>query len=250
MLLTQARQGAARQHGRPEIHAGRLGAEELPRLNRRQGGRHGSGSEGASARWSPAAARASAAAAPTSSPTRARTSRSAPATQAEVDATVAALRAKGVTRARQGGRRRRQGGARGLGRRGGRGAWAASTSSSPTVSALDMGDTEEAWRHEFEIDLMHTVRTVNAAMPWLEKSEAPAIVVDLQRLRARDRLHQPGLRRHQGRPDPLRPGPRLQARRQDDPGELGLARQHLLRRRHLAVDRDRQSRSCSSRPSR
>ncbi len=37
-------------------------------------------------------------------------------------------------------------------------------------------DTEEAWRHQFEIDLLHTVRTVTAAMPWLEKSEAPAIV--------------------------------------------------------------------------
>ena len=24
------------------------------------------------------------------------------------------------------------------------------------VCALDMGDNEEAWRHEFEIDLMHT----------------------------------------------------------------------------------------------
>jgi 3-oxoacyl-[acyl-carrier protein] reductase len=44
------------------------------------------------------------------------------------------------------------------------------------VSALDMGDTEEAWRHEFEIDLLHTVRLVNAAMPWLERSKAPAIV--------------------------------------------------------------------------
>ena len=47
----------------------------------------------------------------------------------------------------------------------------------PNVSALDMGDTEEAWRHEFEIDLLHTVRTVNAAMPWLEKSGAGAIVI-------------------------------------------------------------------------
>lgn len=45
------------------------------------------------------------------------------------------------------------------------------------VSALDMADTEEAWRHQFEIDLLHTVRLVNAAMPWLEKSEAPAIVI-------------------------------------------------------------------------
>src|SRR5918993_998569 len=45
------------------------------------------------------------------------------------------------------------------------------------VSALDMADTEEAWRHQFEVDLLHTVRTVNAAMPFLEQSDAPAIVV-------------------------------------------------------------------------
>lgn len=44
------------------------------------------------------------------------------------------------------------------------------------VSALATDNTEEAWRREFEIDLMHTVRTVNAAMPFLETSEAPSIV--------------------------------------------------------------------------
>jgi 3-oxoacyl-[acyl-carrier protein] reductase len=40
-----------------------------------------------------------------------------------------------------------------------------------------MADTEEAWRHQFEIDLLHTVRAVNAAMPHLERSQAPAIVI-------------------------------------------------------------------------
>lgn len=46
------------------------------------------------------------------------------------------------------------------------------------VSALAAAeDTEESWRAEFEIDMMHTVRTVNAAMSYLEKSKAPSIVV-------------------------------------------------------------------------
>ena len=45
------------------------------------------------------------------------------------------------------------------------------------VSALDMNRTEEAFQHEFEVDLMHTVRTVDAALPHLERSEAGAIVV-------------------------------------------------------------------------
>jgi 3-oxoacyl-[acyl-carrier protein] reductase len=45
------------------------------------------------------------------------------------------------------------------------------------VSALDMNRTEEAFRREFEVDLLHTVRTVEAALPHLERSEAGSIVV-------------------------------------------------------------------------
>ncbi len=45
------------------------------------------------------------------------------------------------------------------------------------VSALDMERTEDAWKNEFEIDMMHTVRTVEAALPWLEKSDAGSILV-------------------------------------------------------------------------
>ena len=44
------------------------------------------------------------------------------------------------------------------------------------VSALAIGNDEENWRKEFEVDLMGAVRLVNAAMPSLEKSSAPAIV--------------------------------------------------------------------------
>jgi 3-oxoacyl-[acyl-carrier protein] reductase len=45
------------------------------------------------------------------------------------------------------------------------------------VSALDMNRTDEAFRREFEVDLLHTVRTVDAALPHLERSAAGAIVV-------------------------------------------------------------------------
>jgi 3-oxoacyl-[acyl-carrier protein] reductase len=45
------------------------------------------------------------------------------------------------------------------------------------VSALDMNRAEDAFRHEFEVDLLHTVRTVDAALPHLERSDAGAIVV-------------------------------------------------------------------------
>jgi 3-oxoacyl-[acyl-carrier protein] reductase len=45
------------------------------------------------------------------------------------------------------------------------------------VSALDMNRTDDAFRAEFEVDLLHTVRTVDAALPHLERSDAGAIVV-------------------------------------------------------------------------
>ena len=47
----------------------------------------------------------------------------------------------------------------------------------PNVSALAIGDGEDVWRAEFEVDLMHSVRTVEAAMPFLEKSDAASIVI-------------------------------------------------------------------------
>jgi len=95
---------------------------------------------------------------------------------AEIEAAVEALRAKGVTA---------HGAALDVGDKAALEGWVAASAKAlggidvvvANVSALDMGDTEEAWRHEFEIDLLHTVRTVNAAMPWLEESKAPAIVV-------------------------------------------------------------------------
>ncbi|MHB2169062.1 SDR family NAD(P)-dependent oxidoreductase [Alsobacter sp. R-9] len=45
------------------------------------------------------------------------------------------------------------------------------------VSALAVENNEEAWRKGFEVDMLHTVRAVNAALPYLEKSKAPAIVI-------------------------------------------------------------------------
>lgn len=44
------------------------------------------------------------------------------------------------------------------------------------VSALAVQDTEDAWRNAFATDMMHTVRVVNSAMPYLEASKHPAIV--------------------------------------------------------------------------
>lgn len=44
------------------------------------------------------------------------------------------------------------------------------------VSALAIADGEESWRAGFEVDLMHTVHLVGAAMPYLERSPNGSIV--------------------------------------------------------------------------
>ncbi len=44
------------------------------------------------------------------------------------------------------------------------------------VSALAINNDEESWLQGFEVDMMHSVRMVEAAMPWLEKSTAASIV--------------------------------------------------------------------------
>lgn len=44
------------------------------------------------------------------------------------------------------------------------------------VSALAIPDTEENWELSLNVDLMHTVRLVNAALPHLRQSPTPSIV--------------------------------------------------------------------------
>jgi 3-oxoacyl-[acyl-carrier protein] reductase len=45
------------------------------------------------------------------------------------------------------------------------------------VSALAIGQDEASWQAEFSTDMMGTVRAVNTAMPFLEKSTAASVVV-------------------------------------------------------------------------
>lgn len=45
------------------------------------------------------------------------------------------------------------------------------------VSALAVTDDEDAWKAGFDTDMMHSVRLVNVAMPWLEKSKAASITL-------------------------------------------------------------------------
>jgi 3-oxoacyl-[acyl-carrier protein] reductase len=45
------------------------------------------------------------------------------------------------------------------------------------VSALGSGEGEEQWRRAIDVDLMHTVRLVEAAKPHLKESDAGSIVI-------------------------------------------------------------------------
>ena len=45
------------------------------------------------------------------------------------------------------------------------------------VSALAVGDTAETWEKSFRTDMMHTVNSVAAAMPHLEKSKSASIII-------------------------------------------------------------------------
>lgn len=94
----------------------------------------------------------------------------------EVEAAVAALKAKGV---RASGRPLDVADGNALS------SWVAASAEElggidivvPGVSALAIGDDEVSWQAEFETDLMGTVHAVTAALPYLEKSKARAIVI-------------------------------------------------------------------------
>jgi NAD(P)-dependent dehydrogenase (short-subunit alcohol dehydrogenase family) len=45
------------------------------------------------------------------------------------------------------------------------------------VSALAVGDTEETWEKSFRTDMMHTVNSVGAAEPYLEKSKSASVII-------------------------------------------------------------------------
>ncbi|MFM1991572.1 MAG: hypothetical protein RJA99_4529 [Pseudomonadota bacterium] len=93
---------------------------------------------------------------------------------AEVEETVAALKAKGV---------KAHGAAIDVADGAALKAWVEATAAAfggvdiavANVSALAIGQDEASWQKEFEVDMMGTVRLVNAAMPYLEKSGAASI---------------------------------------------------------------------------
>lgn len=45
------------------------------------------------------------------------------------------------------------------------------------VSALAVGNTAETWENSFRVDMMHTVNSVAAALPYLEKSTIASIAI-------------------------------------------------------------------------
>ena len=45
------------------------------------------------------------------------------------------------------------------------------------VSALAAGDSDDTWDKQFRTDIMHSVHAVQAALPFLEKSDAASVVL-------------------------------------------------------------------------
>jgi len=45
------------------------------------------------------------------------------------------------------------------------------------VSALAVGDSAETWEKSFRVDMMHTVNSVAAALPYIERSKSGSIVI-------------------------------------------------------------------------
>jgi 3-oxoacyl-[acyl-carrier protein] reductase len=97
-------------------------------------------------------------------------------TAADVEATVASLRARGMTAF---------GAAVDVSDKAALEGWVAEAAAAlggidivvGNVSALAVADEEASWEAEFRTDMMHSVRLVNAAMPWLEQSKAASITL-------------------------------------------------------------------------
>ena len=86
--------------------------------------------------------------------------------------------------------------------------------------------------------MMHTVNAVNAALPYLEKSKHPSIVIVSSVSGREVDFTGPAYGAMKAALIHYAQETRLSARAQDDPGEFGLAGQHLFRRRHLAEHRN------------
>ena len=191
---------------------------------------------------SPAAARASAAPSPRASPPKAPTSSICARNADEVDGGRRVAEGQGRQGLRPGARRRRRAGADGLDRRERRRAGRHRRAGLQRQRARgrrygrELGEIVPH-RH----DAHRQRRRGGRAVP--REVAARLDRADLQRLGLRGRFRRRLLRRHQGGADPLRQGPEPPARRQGHPRQLRVARQHLLRRRHLAEHREEHARS-------
>lgn len=104
---------------------------------------------------------------------------------AEVEQTVAALRARGV---------KAHGAAVDVADASALKDWVAASAAAlggvdiavANVSALAIGQDEGSWQKEFEVDMMGTVRLVNAAMPWLEQSGGKGSIVVISSVSGRE----------------------------------------------------------------
>ena len=105
------------------------------------------------------------------------------------------------------------------------------------VSALAAQDTEESWHKAFDVDMMHTVHAVSAALPFLEKSKHPSIVIVSSVSGREVDFTGPAYGAMKAALIHYAQRLALSARARNDPGEFGVAGQHLFRGRLLAERR-------------
>ena len=100
------------------------------------------------------------------------------------------------------------------------------------VSALAVGNTPETWDKSFRTDMMHTVNSIAAALPYLEKSGSASIeiVSSVSGFEVDFAAGSYGAIKaaliHYAKQQPTD--------RQGHPRQRGVTGQHLFRRRHLA----------------
>ena len=159
--------------------------------------------------------------------------------EAAVDATVAALAARGV---------KSWGGRVDVGEIEGLRGWVATAADVlggldilvANVSALAQSMDDDSWRRSLEIDIMGTVAGVEAAIPFLEKSQASAIVDRRHDRCDRDCRSAAALRVSESGAGAVCEGSRAQSRRQEYPRQYGLSRQCLFQGRGVEHPRTEQ----------
>ena len=111
------------------------------------------------------------------------------------------------------------------------------------VSALAVGDSAETWEKSFRVDMMHTVNSVAAALPYIERSKSGSIVIISSVSGFEIDFAAGSYGAFKAALIHYAKGLSHQAHRQGHPRQHGVSGQYLFRRRHLAEYRAQHART-------